>query len=368
MKIYRLIGFIGFLVLFSSCMKDEEFWTNIHPLTPRSGQGIFIVNEGNFMYGNASLSYYDPESEEVLNEVFFQSNALPLGDVAHSMSIHDSLGYVVVNNSGRIYVLDVSSFSYVGKITGFSSPRYIHFLNSEKAYVSDLYARAISIVDPASLEIKGTIDVSNPGSEYYQHTTEQMVQLGKYVYVNCWSFDRQILVIDSEKDQVVDSIEVLKQPNSMVLDRHDNLWVLCDGGFEGSPYGYEEPGLVRISAGSDSALVVERFPSGERARDLCMNGSRDTLFYIKQHVYRRAISSKGESEKFIDSPYDASFPGGFYALSVDQDNSEIYVSDAIDHVQRGWVYRLSSGGIPLDTFQVGISPGAFCFKPFRISK
>ena len=363
MRVYHIL-LLGLAFLFGSCMKDEEFWNNSGPLIPLTGEGLFIINEGNFMYGNASLSYYDMEKMEVMNEVFLQSNVLPLGDVAHSMNIRDSLGYVVVNNSGRIYVLETNSFRYHGKITGLTSPRHIHFISGEKAYVTDLYARAISIVDPVRLVQTGTIEVNNPLSEFYQHSTEQMIQLGKYVYVNCWSYDNQILIIDSETDRVVDSVEVLKQPNSMVLDRYNNLWVLCDGGFEGSPYGYGKAGLVKIPAGSDRAEVAELFDDGEIPRDLCMNGGRDTLYYIKHHVYRRAVKEGSKSKQLITSPYDAEFPGGYYSLAVDPGSSEIYVSDAIDHVQRGWVYRFGPKGMPLDTFQVGISPGAFCFKPF----
>jgi len=360
-KLY--IGSLFFLLLLQACMKDDELWEPDGDIPEIQDRGLFIINEGNFTYGNASLSYYDPDRKEVLQDVFYMANALPLGDVAHSMTIRDSLGYVVVNNSGRIYIVDTRSFEYVGKITGLTSPRYMHFISDSKAYVSDLYARSIAIVNPLTREITGSIPVSNGSSEYYQHPTEQMLQYDKYVFTNCWSFDNKILIIDSDQDRVVDSIEVLKQPNSMVLDKYHSLWVLTDGGFEESPYGYEAPGLLRIKSGSREVEIVHRFRAGEKPSELKINGGGDTLFFINHHIYSCSIANSDGPELFISSPYDGMGSGGFYSLEVDSASSHIYVADAVDHMQRGNIYRYNPYGHLMDSFSAGITPGAFCFKP-----
>ncbi len=362
MRILPILLLLG--VSLTACMKDDELW-DFDRLNVEKPQGVFVINEGNFTYGNASLSFYDMNKGEVFNDVFYNTNALPLGDVALSMTIRDSLAYVVVNNSGRIYVINTSTFQYVGKITGLTSPRYIHFISDSKAYVSDLYARSITIINPLTMEVTGAIDVSNPEGGFHQHSTEQMVQYGKYVYTSCWSYDNQVLVIDSETDEVLDSLEVLKQPNSIVLDKFFNLWVLCDGGFEGSPYGYEAPGLMKIEAGSEQARLVYRFESGEKPSELHINVGGDTLWFLNQHLYRMPLEGGAESapELFIESPYGTGYNGGFYGLELDPSSSEIYISDAVDYVQRGLVYRFAPDGAPLDTIRVGISPTAFCFKP-----
>ena len=137
-------------------------------------RGLFIVSEGNFTWDNASLSFYDPATGRVENEIFLRANGMKLGDVAQSMTLHEGCGYVVVNNSGAVYVIDPATFRLTGIIEGVVSPRYIHFPDNDptKAYLTDLYDARITVVDTSTNRIRGRIDMNG------HRSTEQMVQWG----------------------------------------------------------------------------------------------------------------------------------------------------------------------------------------------
>ena len=335
----------------------------------KAGRAVFIVNEGNFMYGNASLSYYNPQDGEVLNDIFYNTNALPLGDVATSMSIMDSLGYVVVNNSGKIYIININTFKYVGKITGLTSPRNIYFINRNKAYVTDLYAKAITIVDPATRQITGSISIDNHNPKFYQHSSEQMAFFGKYAFVNSWSYDNKILVINTLMDKLIDSITVVKQPNSMVIDKNNKLWVLSDGGFKNSAYGQEKAALTRIDPVSRKVEALFRFPDlGASPSGLSLNAAGDTLFFLYNSRSGEAVPNAGVYAMSVNAhvlPDMPLIPQGnhlFYALGIDPGSGHIYVSDARDFLSRGEVYVYSRQAVLMDSLRVGIIPGSFCFK------
>ncbi len=315
--------------------------------------GVFITNEGNFMYGNASLSYYIPDQKEIENEVFSRANGISLGDVAQSMNIRDGSGYIVVNNSGIVFVIDVNTFKIEGYVSGLLSPRYIHFINDSKAYITDLYASRITVFNPRTLEITGHIPTEG------HRSTEQMVQFDQYVFTNCWAYDNKILVIDAEKDQLIDSIEVGIQPVSIAIDKYDKLWVLTDGGgYSGNPAGYTAPSLYRIDAASRKIEQEFTFNLGDAPSELALNGKKDTLYFINKSVWRMDVTDR----QLPQTPFLQYNGTLYYGLAVDPFSSEVYVADAIDYVQPGVVYRFTPEARPLDTLRTGITPGTFCFK------
>jgi len=357
--LYGLLLLIVSVLLNTSC-SDSPVDTVYFDFSGKSG--VYIVNEGNFMYGNSSLSFYDPNAKRVYNQIFQARNGVPLGDVAHSMTIWKNLGFIVVNNSGKIYIVDSKTAEFKGSITGLSSPRFVHVVNSGKAYVTDLYAKKISIFNPETFKLTGNIPVLNSKSTFNQHPTEQMIQYKNRVYTNCWSYDNKILVINSDTDQLIDSIEVFKQPNSMVIDRDNKIWVLSDGGFEGSSFGYEQAGLVKIDAETNEIERTFRFTKGEYPSNLCINPAKDSIYFLSKHVWKMSITDKQLPVKpFIESKYTNIY-GGFFSMAIDPVNHDIYVGDAIDHRQNGLVNRFSRSGKLIDSFKVGISPGEFAFK------
>lgn len=349
------IVILSIIALFvcSSCMKweyglEEDF--------SAAGEGLFITNEGNFQYGNATLSYYDPEKKTVENEIFYRANAMKLGDVAQSMVIHDNVGWIVVNNSHVIFAIDLETFKEKGRITNLTSPRYMHFLSDEKAYVTQIWDNRIFIVNPQRYEIIGYIEC--PGMTMENGSTEQMVQCGKYVYVNCWSYQNRILKIDTETDCVVDELTVGVQPTSLVLDKNNKIWTITDGGYKNSPYGYEAPALYCIDT---ETFTVEReflFQKGSKVSELQLNKEKDMLYWLNDDVWAMSV----EDTHLPIRPFLDSRGTIYYGLTVNPQNGDVYIADAIDYQQQGKIYRYTKDGVLIDEFYVGIIPGAFCWK------
>ena len=341
-------------LLCASCMQwdygyEEDF------TAPK--QGLFITNEGNFQYGNASLSFYDPAADTVQNEIFFRANAMKLGDVAQSMLIKDDIGWVVVNNSHVVFAINTTTFKEVGRINNLTSPRYMHFVSDTKAYITQLWDNRIFIVNPKRYEITGYILCPNMTME--SGSTEQMVQKGKYVYVNCWSYQNRILKIDTETDQVVDELTVGIQPTSLVLDASGMLWTITDGGYEGSPYGYEAPSLYCIDPDQMRITKQFRFAMGDSPSEIQLSGDKKTLYWINRAIWKMSI----DATVLPQTPFLPDQGTLYYGLTICPTSNDVYVADAIDYVQQGKIYRYSSDGELIDEFYAGIIPGAFCWKP-----
>lgn len=337
-----LLALIATLAL-ASCVKDHPEEPKGTPPTISSG-GVFITNEGNFQAGNATVSYFDIASGTSTEDLYAPANGTALGDVCQSMQLFNGKGYVVLNNSGKVVVVDPTTFVSTATITGFTSPRYLLPVSDNKAYITDLYGNSIAVVDLGSNSITGHITC--PG------WTEELALAEGNVYVTNKSRS-YVYVINTATDLLEDSIAVSHGSNSIVADTNGKLWVACTGG-SGTP-----PALYRIDPQADSVEAVFPFPStSDSPWRLTMNSSKDTLYYLNGDVFRMAIASAA----LPSSAFVAAAGRNFNAIGVEPQTGILYVADASDYVQRGTVYRYRPDGSVVNTFLAGIIPGGFVFN------
>lgn len=327
-------------------------------IQPSLYQGLFILNEGTFTYANSSLSYYDIETGTVENNIFFRVNDAPIGDVGQSLTkVGDDL-YIVVNNSKYIYKVDAQSIVYKAKIEGFTSPRYMLPVGNGKAYVSDLESRGLWVLDLNTLQ-HHFLETGN--------TTEAMVKIGDEVFVANWSnyypsqigietSNKTIQVIDCVNDMLVAEIEIAPEPNAMVVDKNNHIWVSCSG-------AYVEPAIVCIDPVTRTVihrfdLSADSYPSG-----MAIDGTGENVFFMNGgygtlNVYKMSV----DAAQLPDTPFITAEGKLFYNLKVNPENGDVYITDAKDYVSNGDLLRYSADGTLIATASLGIIPSYMLFN------
>lgn len=342
-SIHVLVAATVFLV---ACRKDKPEDPTTPPVQMGQEGGVYITNEGNFQWGNATVSYYDNASGAVSEDLYQPANGTALGDVCQSMAIYNGKGYLVLNNSDKVVVVDPNTFVQQAEITGFTSPRYLLPVSNAKAYVTDLSSDAITIVDLTANTISGSIPCNGA-------TEELVLAYGKAFVTNTSS--PYLYVIDSATDAITDSINVGRGANSIVQDANGKLWVLCSG-YMGQGIS---PTLQRVDPVSLEVEATFTFANtSDSPWRLCINGDHDQLYFLNDAVYRMHIADAG----LPSTPFIAAADRNFYSLGVDPESDVIYVADAVDYVQRGVVYRYAASGTEINQFHAGIIPGGFCFR------
>lgn len=336
----QILSGILLILLAASCKKKDD------PPVPASYEnGVFLLNEGNFQGGNASLDFLHHAGDSVSRRIFRSKHDRPLGDVAQSMEVRDGKAWIVVNNSGKIEVLDLPSLEVHCTVQGMTSPRYLRFISPDKAYVSDLYSRTIHILNPATCSLSGSIPTGG--------WTEELIFTEGQVFVAQTGTDK-VLVIDPNTDQITDSIPVGREPNSLVADASGLIWVLCSGGL-----GEVNASLHTLDPISLQTNLIHTFAfindSPERLR---IDPAGERLYWVQEGRIMKLDIAQSQSPPEI---FAGGRRGRFYGLDIDPVSREVYIGDALDFVREGLLYRFLPDGSLRDSFQVGTIPGNFAF-------
>jgi hypothetical protein len=314
------------------------------------GGGVYIVNEGNFRGGNGSISFYSYDSTKMYNDLFFKINGRSLGDVPNSMAIRGDKAYIVVNNSGKIEIANQKTLESTGIISKLKSPRNIGFVNDNKAYVSSLYSDSLAIINLLNNSISGYINL--------RRTSESIGIVGNKAFISYWTEGKEIMVVNTLNDKVTDSIQVGIEPESMAFDKYGRLWVLCNGGYARQNFAE----LDEINTTTDKVEQKLVFSTKE-ANPSCLriDGTGSTLYYIDNGVRQLDVNSTQLPPAPFIMPETGQY---FYKIGVNPTNNDIFVTDAVDFVQEGYVMMYTSNGLFISKMKAGIIPGSMGFRIF----
>jgi YVTN family beta-propeller protein len=342
----------------SGCKKKDDDNDPINP--PVKDDAVYIINEGPFgASGTGTIDFYSPDADSSSNDIFGYVNVFPLGNVVQSMTIFGEKGYICVNNSQKMVVVNMADFVDFGTTNGLMGPRFFLGVNSTKGYVSDWFSDKVKVIDLTTLAVIDSIP-TGAGPE------QMILENGKVFVTNVggWGNDSTVTVIDANTNAVITTIEVGLNPNSIKKDADGKLWVLCGGtvgpDFQGGTADDRAGSLVRINPATMAVDKSLPMASADHPVKLAVNGDGSYLYYLKG-----TDGYNGKVYKMKNT--DVALPAApivnkeFYGLGINPVSGDIYGGFAPDFTQNGTMYRFNNLGLPLSTKTTGIAPNGFAF-------
>ncbi|PXX98901.1 hypothetical protein DF185_16125 [Marinifilum breve] len=324
---------------------------------------FYVLNEGS---SNGSITMIN-RNDEVTNNYFSTANGgVALGQYAQSMAMNEKYAFIVVttgNGSGYVEVANKSDFKHYKTIDGFSYPREITLVG-DKAYVSNgkgqdaSYAKEnneIYVIDLKTMTKTGQISVG-AGPE------KMVVSNGKLYVANSggWSNDdNTVTVIDTETDQVLETITVKSCPKDMVVDANGDVWVYCSGVPDWTNWPnvtYTDSGISKITESTSAVTSYELTNiSTSGIKNIAINKAKDVVYFMSDAVYAMNITDTAlPATKFIDATY--------YGMDVNPVSDNLWLCKAVDATTAGTVHVYSSDAEKLNEFAVGYMPNSTSFS------
>ncbi|MBK8809033.1 MAG: hypothetical protein IPO21_21345 [Bacteroidales bacterium] len=311
-------------ISFISCEKEKP-----DPETKQAEKCAYIVNEGGYNTNTGEITQYNKLTKETKNDYFNIVNSKTLGDIAQSMhlSYKNELGFIVVNNSQKIEIVNLKDFKSVGKITGLSYPRYCITADNDTTRLFITNGNGITnnyvyIADIKSKTLTDSIKVGK-GPERLMKLNDKLFVLNSGAYEK----DSTISIININNKTVDTTITVKDRPIDMGKgSAWSDLWVFCKGNTDydsnNKPINKTNSFLVLVDHLEDS--VIKKVDLGFQidcngSNVMAMNIYGQIIYFINNGICKYDILADKIETNFIE--------GNFYGIDVDPETGYIWASE-----------------------------------------
>lgn len=334
---------LSFVLLLFGCTPDEENFgpraKNQVQNTVASEKSLIVLNEGNYTWNNASVFVYNPKTQETQKNIFQQANNRPVGDVLQSMTQLGDTGILVINNSGKLELVELPSFKSIASISGFVSPRYAHVVDNSHLLVTDLYSKSIQWVSLKDQKILQTIVCND--------WTESITGNNSVALVHSYN-QKKLLPFRFSSMQLESALPI------------DSVLAQCQVDDEVFVFTPRAMFKVDLNAVQTPQKITE-WATTLSINKVAVDVKNQKAYFLANDLFELDFSAQTAQLKTLIEANERIF----YGLAFDTQSGELYLSDARDYVQNGYVYRYTQSGELVHRFELGVIPQAIYFYEQR---
>ena len=329
-------------LVFNACENESE------PLVPpvESANYYVVINEGLYGQNNSSVTLYDIETNETRQNVYANANGgADLGDTANDFAQCCGKGFIVLDKSKKIEIVNLRTFESLGFIDfgEYGSPRNIVIYDSSRAFVSTL-ENSVTEINPKTNEIITTYAVGA--------MPEGLAICDDKLFVANSGFGtgNSVSVIDLRSGSVTAEIEVKINPRFIETDG-DFVYVISAG-------EYTPPGKGAITKISPVSLApVDTVAlTGNPGKAEIANGNLYVIY--SAGVAEISLANFEISDSlFIDGNDVNSLTGVVYSVFYDNVHMRFVFGNPKDFMQNGEAVIFDADGTKLGKFTCGLNPG-----------
>jgi len=341
-----LLLFLPVALLFISGCKDNP----VAPVAPlvQANKGVYIVNEGLYSQNNSSITFYDLGAKTVTADIFMAANGRSLGDTGNELVISGKTGFVTVNVSNKVEIIDMNSFKSKGSIDlgAFSGPRRVWAKDSVTAFITAFSGRVYK-VNASTFTIEKEIAVGGFPEGIIEHN-------GKLLVANSGlGGGNTVSVTDMATETVTKTITVGTNPINLIKDRNNFIYTVCKGRYDSSNIGgafYKiDPNTLTVT----DSIIVTQNPDDAIV-------TQDNIVYVLNNlgIMKLDLNKAAPTPELVINGMNINgIYGSAYALSYDPVERLLYIANPKDYMQNGEVAVFDLQGNEIRRFSTGLNPG-----------